>query len=136
MKVIVVLFSIASMSGQTHLLSRNDVLVKRLQEIHTLTQQATTNVERDSIARVLRGISEPRDLERMALLALSMTTGLAEDERIDQVYWAAFWTCATRLASRSDPESVMALDLIAHRANFDAGDLLIMNDLRSRQRAH
>lgn len=114
------------------MLERNAELVATLERLHRLTG-TTTETARTAVDEVLRGIEHSEDLSRMALLARSMTTGAAQDEGIDSVYWTAFWLCTKRLASRNDARSIQLLQIVSERAELGGGDLMVLRELMEDQ---
>ena len=121
---------VVEVSARMH--ERNAQLVATLERLHQLTGTATETAG-STVDVLLRGIEHSEDLSRMALLARSMTTGAAQDEAIDKVYWNAFWLCTKRLASRDDAQSIQLLRTISERAALGGGDLMVFRELMEDQ---
>ena len=78
---------------------KNAEILNTLQRLHRISKIPPDRTHlRKAVSDALASISDSEDLARMALLARYMTTGRAEDERVDAVYWDAFWSCAERLS--------------------------------------
>jgi hypothetical protein len=112
----------------------NSTIIETLQKLHRVTSTSTTQNAQKDVELAIEGVRTPDDLRRIALLSLNMTTGLAEHERVDQVYWTAFWMAARKLASRDDADSMMQFDQLVERAQLGGGELMAMNELREKQK--
>jgi hypothetical protein len=127
------LIILVAITSQQRALEVSIALMETLKKLHTLTANAAPISEQKCVEDVLKHIQSPEDLRRIALLSRAMTTGLAEHERVDQVYWTAFWIAARRLADNSDADSIMQLDQLAEQARLGGGELLKMSELRQRR---
>ena len=116
-------------------LVNNAKLIELLQSLHKLTPQTVSDKQlHETIARLIKPLAT-KDVGRLALLARNMTTGRAEDERIDLVYWSAFWVCARRVAERNDQESVWLLGHLAENGRLGGAEQMLMRTLIEQQRA-
>lgn len=114
---------------------RNAKLVALLQSVHELTPQKLTD---EQLYARIQKLIEPLSIDdtaRFAMLSYDMITGPAEAERVDSVYWHAFWAAARKVGARKDEWAVMLLDRIARRADLGGGELMMMNELQDAQRA-
>jgi hypothetical protein len=112
-------------------LERNARVVAAIYGVHELTTSGDSDPRH--IEAVVDELHEPDDLRRFALAAHAMTNGLAEFEPLDNVYWAAFWAAARKLAKSTDESSVLQLSLVAEHARLGGGELMTMNELRAAQ---
>jgi hypothetical protein len=109
---------------------RNSQILNVLRQLHELSESPPTNSHlRLEVVKRLSSVSASEDLRRVALLARYMASGRAEDEKVDAIYWDAFWSCAEKLADRTDAESVLQLSMLAEESRLGGGDLVFMKKL-------
>lgn len=119
----------------TPAIEENSTILATLQRLHAVSSPAASDEERRrAVDEALAKITESELLARTAVAARFMSSGRAEDESIDRVYWIAFWECVKRLAARTDDASVMQLERVAVDANLGGGELMLMNEARERQK--
>ena len=112
----------------------NAKLIAVLKSVHELTPQKLTD---EQVYARIQKLIEPLSIDdtaRFALLSHSMIDGSPHADRIDNVYWHAFWAAARKVGARKDSWAVMLLDRIARRADLGGGELMTMNELKEKQR--
>ncbi len=113
----------------------NAKIIALLQSLHELTPQRMTDQQLQAHIRRMIEPLELGDVGRFALLARAMSSGMAEDERIDLVYWSAFWVCAHRVAERNDEDSVWVLQYLNEHGRLGGAEKMLMRELIKRQSA-
>ena len=110
---------------------RNARVIAAVQGVHELSKSGVADHRR--IGELLKRVEEADELRRVALATFAMIDGRAEYERLDNVYWAAFWVAVRKLASGTGEESVTQLSIVAERTQLGGGELMTMNELRAAQ---
>lgn len=128
---VLIALSVATISAATEVqtvVQRNGTTIATLARLHAITEQRGQDADA-ATARAIDQLTEPEDIYRIALLARNMTTGLAEHEAVDSVYWLAYWKAARKLAVPDDNARWRLLQELAAKSDLDGGELRAMREL-------